>query len=143
MPIEVHFEKRIINNNVVREADSKSHRDYIIVTALGAMFLFGLFAYGWQHYQWIQYGYRIQEAQKKKEQLTEVGQRLRLESNSLRNISRIDSIARRELGMVMPAPGQMVMLRADSPLTIPSPPPAAADPSQAPAPQQAALTEKR
>ncbi len=37
------------------------------------MFLFGLFAYGWQHYQWIQYGYRIEEAQKKKEQLAEVG----------------------------------------------------------------------
>ena len=62
MPIEVHFEKRIINNNVIREADAKSHRDYIIVTALAAMFLFGLFAYGWQHYQWNQYGYRIEEA---------------------------------------------------------------------------------
>ena len=30
MPIEVHFEKRIVNNNVIREADAKSHRDYII-----------------------------------------------------------------------------------------------------------------
>src|SRR4051812_17107936 len=93
MPIEVHFEKRIINNNVIREADAKSHRDYIVVTALAAMFLFGLFAYGWQHYQWIQYGYRIQEAQNKKQQLTEIGQQLRLERSSLRSIQRIDSIA--------------------------------------------------
>jgi len=30
MAIEVHFEKRIINNNVIREADAKSHRDYIV-----------------------------------------------------------------------------------------------------------------
>ena len=29
MAIEIHYEKRIINN-VIREADSKSHRDYIV-----------------------------------------------------------------------------------------------------------------
>jgi cell division protein FtsL len=121
MPIEVHLEKRIINNNVVREADAKSHRDYIVVTALGAVFLFGLFAYGWQHYQWIQYGYRIEEAQKKKDQLAEISRQLRLERASLRSPQRIDSIARGELGMVVPAPGQLVTFRADAPLTIPLP----------------------
>ena len=121
MPIEVHFEKRIINNNVIREADSKSQRDYIVVTALAAMFLFGLFAYGWQHYQWIQYGYRIEEAQKKKDQLAEIGRQLRLERASLRSPQRIDSIARGELGMVVPAPGQLVTFSADAPLTIPVP----------------------
>ncbi|HLH31019.1 MAG TPA: cell division protein FtsL, partial [Terriglobia bacterium] len=108
MAIEVHFEKRIINNHVIREADVKSHRDYIIITVLAAMFLFGLFAYGWQHYQWIQYGYRIEEAQKKKDQLSEIGRQLRLERASLRNPSRIDEIARKQLGMVVPAPGQLV-----------------------------------
>lgn len=123
MPIEVHFEKRIINSNVVREADAKSHRDYIVVTALGAVFLFGLFAYGWQHYQWIQYGYRIEEAQKKKDQLAEMGRQLRLERASLRSPQRIDSIARGELGMVVPAPGQLVTFSADAPLTIPVPAP--------------------
>src|SRR5262249_39570755 len=71
--IEVHFEKRIINHNVVREPDEKSRRDYIVATVVGAVFLLGLFIYGWQHYQWIQYGYRIEEAQKKKEQLVEAG----------------------------------------------------------------------
>ena len=121
MPIEVHFEKRIINNNVIREADARSHRDYIVVTVLAAMFLFGLFAYGWQHYQWIQYGYRIQEAQKKKEQLTEIREQLKLEHASLKSPQRIDSIARRELGMVVPERGQLVLLHADAPLTIPTP----------------------
>ena len=135
MPIEVHFEKRIISNNVIREADSKSYRDYIVVTALGAMFLFGLFAYGWQHYQWIQYGYRIEEAQKARDQLAEIGRQLRLERASLRSPKRIDSIARRELGMVVPAPGQLVTFRADAPLTIPVP--------QPPRDQPEALAAKR
>ena len=145
MPIEIHLEKRIINNNVIRETDSKSHRDYIVVTALAAVFLLGLFAYGWQHYRWIQYGYRIEEAQKKKEQLAEIGRQLRLERASLRDPQRIDAIARRDLGMVVPAPGQLVTFSADAPLTIPTPP--ALQPVQ---PEQtdvqplpAALTAKR
>ena len=124
MPIEVHFEKRIINNNVVREADVKSHRDYIVVTALGAVFLFGLFAYGWQHYQWIQYGYRIEEAQKKKDQLAEMGRQLRLERASLRSPQRIESIARGELGCgwYLPRAGLLLSVRM-LPLTIPVPAP--------------------
>ena len=124
MAIEIHLEKRIINNNVIREADSRSHRDYIVVTALASMFLLGLFAYGWQHYQWIQYGYRIEEAQKKKEQMAETGRQLRLERALLRKPQRIDALARRDLGMVVPAPGQLVTLSADAPLTIPAPQPA-------------------
>src|SRR5205814_7275902 len=132
MAIEVHFEKRIINNNVIREADSKGHRDYVVVTILAAMFLFGLFAYGWQHYQWIQYGYRIEEAQKKMQRLAEIGRQLRLERASLSNPQRIDSIARKQLGMVVPAPGQLVTFTSDAPLMIPVP-----QPAQPVAPQQA------
>src|SRR5438105_2207638 len=122
MAIEIHFEKRIVNNNVIREADARSHRDYIIITAFAAVFLLGLFAYGWQHYQWIQYGYRIEESQKKKEQLAETERQLRLERASLSNPQRIDSIARKQLGMVVPAPGQLVTFSADAPLTIPAHP---------------------
>ncbi|HEY2384745.1 MAG TPA: cell division protein FtsL [Terriglobia bacterium] len=138
MAIEVHIEKRIINNHVIREADVKSHRDYIFITVLAAVFLFGLFVYGWQHYQWIQYGYRIEEAQKKKEQLSEIGNQLRLERASLSNPQRIDSIARGQLGMVVPVPGQLVTFNADAPLTIPTP-----QPPQEVQPQPAALAAKR
>ncbi len=145
MPIDIQFEKHIVNNNVIREADPKSHRDDIIVTALGAMLLFGLFTYGWQHYQWIQYGYRIEEAQKKKEQLAEISRQLRLERASLRNPQRIDAIARRQLGMVVPAPGQLVTLSGDAPLTIPTAQPPQSNPRQQAQvlPQPAALAAKR
>ena len=134
-PIEVHLEKRIINNNVIREADAKSHRDYLVITILAAVFLLGLFIYGWQHYQWIQYGYRIEEAQRKKDQLAEIGRQLRLERASLRNPQRIDAIARGELGMVIPVPGQLVTFSVDAPLAIPATP--------APVVQPAALAVKR
>ena len=144
MPIEVHFEKRIITNNVIREADSKSHRDYIVVTVLAAVFLFGLLAYAWQHYRWIQYGYRIEEAQKKKAQLAEIREQLRLERSSLRSPQRIDMMARHDLGMIPPDPGQVVTL-SDTPLVIPAAqPPQAVQPQQPELqPQPAALTAKR
>ena len=143
MAIEVHLEKRIVNNKVMRQADTKSYRDYIIVTVLAAMFLFGLFAYGWQHYQWIQYGYRIEEAQRKKEQLAEIGRQLRLERASLSNPQRIDSIARKQLGMVVPVPGQLVTFHADAPLTIPVPQPVQPAQQAELQPQPAALEVKR
>ena len=145
MSIEVHLEKRIINHNVIRETDVKSYRDYIVVTGLASMVLLSLFVYAWQHYQWIQYGYRIEEAQRKKEQLTEAGRQLRLERASLRNPQRIDAIARRDLGMILPFPGQLVTLNADTPLTLPAPqPPQPAQPLRAGVqPQPAALTAKR
>ena len=119
MPIEVHIEKRINNNGVVRETDSKHRWEYLVFTLLGGLFLVGLLFYGWQHYQWIQYGYRIEAAQKRKEQLGEAGRQLRLERASLRNPQRIDAIARSELGMVVPAPGQLVTFKPEEPLRIP------------------------
>lgn len=121
MAIEVHFEKRINNANVVRDADTKYRREYVRMTCLFAAFLFCLFFYGWQHYRWITTGYKIEEAQKQKEQLAEAGRQLRLERESLRDLQRIDDIARRNLGMVLPAPGQIVIFNADAPLTIPRP----------------------
>lgn len=149
MPIDIDYRNRIVsNNNVVREPDAKSHRDYIVVTVMASVFLLGLFAYGWQHYRYSQYGYRIEEAKKKKEQLSEVGRQLLLERASLRSPQRIDAMARRDLGMVVPAPGQRVTLRADAPLTIPVPqPPQPVPPQEASAdavqPQPAALASKR
>src|SRR5690242_11396377 len=145
MPIEIHFESRIVNQNVIRDADAKSHRDYVIVTVLAAMFLLSLFVYGWQHYRWIQYGYRIQEAQKKKEHMTEMNQRLSSERATLHTAKRIDSIARRDLGMVVPVPGQLISVQGDAPLATPPADaqqpgrPSAADPRTEPA----AIASKR
>jgi cell division protein FtsL len=121
MAIEVHLDKRINNVNVVRESDKRNHREHMFVTLLAGLFLLGLLFYGWQHYRWIQYGYRIEEAQKKKDQLEQIARQLRLERASLRNPQRIDAYARRDLGMVVPAPGQMVTLSSDAPLTLPVP----------------------
>ena len=119
MAIEVHLEKRITNGNIVREADPRHRREYLGVTCLFGAFLLCLLFYGWQHYRWIQNGYRLEDVQKQREKLSEIGRQLRLERESLRSLQRIDELARRDLGMGMPAPGQLVILSSDAPLTIP------------------------
>jgi cell division protein FtsL len=118
MAIEVHFQKRSINNRkVVREPDAKNQREYLLVTLLGALFVVVLLFYGWQHYQWIQYGYRIEEAEKIRERLTEMGRQLRVERASLRSVQRIDSVARTQLGMVAPTVDEVDFFPLDSPRT--------------------------
>lgn len=111
--IDIQFEKQIDNSRIVREVDTRCRVEYLCLTLLGAVFVLGIFFYAWQQYQWIQYGYGIETAQRKIEALEEVGQQLRIERATLRNPQRIDSLARLELGMVGPGVGQVVSVRVD------------------------------
>jgi cell division protein FtsL len=121
-PIEVHFDRHINNEGLVWEPDARHRREYLLVTLLAAVFGLTLLFYGWQHYRMIQYGYRIEEAHKRRDQLAETRERLRYERSSLRDRQRIDAKARRDLGMVAPAAGQWVTLSPEAPFTIPVPP---------------------
>lgn len=110
--IEIQFDKRIDNSQVRRDADSLVRLEYVALTLLGAVFVIVALIYGWQQYQWIQYGYRIDEAQKYVEVLFEDAQRLRVERSMLASPSRIDRTARMDLGMVAPDRQQFIMLDA-------------------------------
>jgi cell division protein FtsL len=117
--IEIHFEKNIKNVALVRELDVRQRHEYLFVTFLAAFFVLTLLFYGWQHYRYTNYGYRISEAQKKKIQLTEMRERLRMDRSELRDPQRIDQMARERLGMVAPIAGQWITLTGDTPLQIP------------------------
>ena len=114
MPIEVVFEKRINNATVYQEADVVQRRQYFLLICLTALFVFGLLFYGWQQYSWRQLGYEIEKLQKDQDELLEYQKQLVLERNSQARPDRIDRIARNEMGMVLPAPGQVVVMETDS-----------------------------
>jgi cell division protein FtsL len=86
--------------------------EYLSLTLLGAVFVVGALFYGWQQYQWIHYGYRIEEAQRRIEDLSEVGRQLRVEHATLASPQRIDEKARLDLGMVTPRSDQVVSVDA-------------------------------
>ena len=108
--IDIQFDKQIDNSRVRRVPDSLRRLEYLGLTLLGAMFVFGALFYGWQQYQWIHYGYRIEEALRQIEEISEVGRQLKVERGVLASPQRIDEIARRDLGMVGPEKDQIVTL---------------------------------
>jgi cell division protein FtsL len=112
-PIEVRFEKNINNLTLVREADTRRQSEYVAVAMLGAMFVLGLLIYGTQLYQYQQYGYLIEDAQKLKDQMEKQQGNLLLIREKLQDPARIEPIARR-MGMVSSAPGQMVTINLES-----------------------------
>ena len=112
-PIEVRFEKNINNLTLVREADTRRQWEYVAVSLLGALFVVGLLFYGWQHYQFIHYGYKIEEAQKRQEQLALKRDGLRIRREQLQDPTRIESLAK-ERGMVYSVPGQLVSVNLES-----------------------------
>jgi cell division protein FtsL len=72
----------------------------------GAIFL-GAFLYAWQHFQTIQLRYQLESLRGEHSQAVDLNQELRLEVAGLRAPGRIDVIARRQLGLTAPVPGQV------------------------------------
>jgi hypothetical protein len=110
---EIYFSKAIDNSRLVKVEDPGRNREMKqFGTALGVLFLL-VFAYAWQHFRAIEYGYQIEAAKRELSEKTEMNHALRLEDASLRDPERIDLIARR-MGLVPPAPGQVIRMDATS-----------------------------
>ena len=99
--------KRIDNSRVVRAAAPKRLRACAQLAARGGLLAIVVLLYAWQHFQCIQLDYRLQELKSTRAQVAELNQQLRLEVAGLRSPMRIDAIARHQLGLTAPAPGQI------------------------------------
>jgi len=106
---EIYFSKTIDNSRLVKMEDPRRNREMKqFGTALAVLFLL-VFAYTWQHFRAIEYGYQVEAAKRELGGLTEMNHALRLEDASLRNPERIDVLARR-MGLVPPEPGQVIRM---------------------------------
>ena len=65
------------------------------------------FLYAWQHFETIQLRYDLESLRSERSQAAELNQELKLEIAGLRSPGRIDAIARRQLGLTAPIPGQV------------------------------------
>jgi cell division protein FtsL len=74
---------------------------------LGALISLCAFLYAWQHFETIQLRYQLESLRSERAQATELNQELKLEVAGLRAPGRIDVIARRQLGLTAPVPGQV------------------------------------
>ncbi len=104
---EVFFTKRIDNSRLVKAQCPHRVREMrSFASAMVMLFALVMF-YGWQHYQSIQSGYRVETEKQQLSQLQEQNRELRLNEAQLSDPARIDRMAR-QMGLEQPAPGQVV-----------------------------------
>lgn len=128
---EFYTVKHIDNSRLVRLVAPNHMRECARLVLLGGCIALGAFLYAWQHFETIQLRYQLESLRSERAQANELNQELKLEIAGLRAPERIDIIARRQLGLTAPVPGQVAPM--DLP---PNAVMAEARPANAPAAQQ-------
>ena len=82
-------------------------RECARLVSLSALVAACALLYAWQHFATIQLRYRLETLRGERSQATELNQQLKLEVAGLRSPGRVDAIARGQLGLTMPVPGQV------------------------------------
>jgi cell division protein FtsL len=111
---EYYTIKRIDNSRLSRPSAPHRLRELSRRMFFGGTLALCLLSYAWQHFECIQLRYSIEELQSQKAEATELNQQLRLEVASLSSPMRIDAIAREQLGLTVPVPGQIAPAQASS-----------------------------
>ena len=107
---EFHTVKRIDNSRLARPIASDRLREMARLVALGSLLAGAALFYAWQHFEYLQLRYRVESLKSERSQASELNQQLKLEMAGLRAPSRIDEIARRQLRLTAPVPGQVAPL---------------------------------
>ena len=94
---------QVRNAPIVHELDKARQREMrgslVLAVPLVAVVLFSV----WQHFELLQYGYRIERLRQEYSRQQELNRHLRLEIAALRSPARIERVATGQLRMVMPA----------------------------------------
>lgn len=102
--------KAIDNSQIVRQVDPRSSRDLWLLGLLAAALAGGLVLYAWPSLEIRQTSLAREQMSKERERLLEENRKLRLEKAALENLHRVETIARRELGLVTPTPGKLIVV---------------------------------
>jgi cell division protein FtsL len=102
--------RRVANEQLVRQVDRERNKQLVMVAITGLILAAAVLAYGWQHFEMIRNGYRIEEQKTEREYLIKIQRQLALERASLASPDRIEAIATRELGMIAPSDEQVVVV---------------------------------
>lgn len=104
---EYHTIKQIDNSRLARPANPARLRDFWRRLAVGAALASCTLFYAWQHFESIQLQYELEHLDSQRSQAAQLNQQLQLEVATLRSPSRVDSIARNQLGLTIPVPAQV------------------------------------
>jgi cell division protein FtsL len=104
---EYYTIKRIDNSRLVRPASPARLREFWHRVVVGAAMAACLLFYVWQHFECIETRYLLEQLETQRAQAAQLNQQLHLEMATLRSPGRVDTIARNQLGLTVPVPGQV------------------------------------
>ena len=107
--------KAIDNSQVVRERDPRAGRELWLLLLVVSALVAGLVLYAWPSLELRQAAQARARMEKEKERLIEENRKLRLERSTLENLRRVEAIATRELGLLMPPPEKVVVVERPAP----------------------------
>jgi len=122
--------KQIDNSRLVRPMAPNRMRECARLVLLGGAIALCAFLYAWQHFETIQLRYKLESMRGERSQAAEFNQELKLELAGLRAPGRIDIIARRQLGLTAPVPGQVAPMDLPPGAVLAEARPAGAPPTQ-------------
>ena len=105
--MDYHTVKRIDNTRLARPSSPARLRDLWKLCAVGGALAACLLIYAWQHFECIQIRYQVEQLESQRAKAVQLNQQLHLEVASLRSPMRVDTIARNQLGLTVPVPGQV------------------------------------
>jgi cell division protein FtsL len=104
--------KRIDNSRLVRAMSRGHWRDYCRFAGFGAALAALLLVYAGQHFRCLRVQYQLEELKARRSEAVEMNSQLKLQAASLRAPGRIDALARGQLGLTAPVPGQVAPVAA-------------------------------
>ena len=107
---EIYIAKRIDNSRVTRPKAPHRIRECARLVSLGSFVALCTLLYAWQHFQTIQYRYQLETLRTERVRAAELNQQLKLKQAGLLSPERVSAIARRQLGLTVPVPGQVAAL---------------------------------
>ena len=96
-----------LNARLVREKDRARARELRTLVFYGAAIVVPLLAYVWQRVDFIRMSYKVEALGRQRQDLQEINKELRVERSLLLAPDRIEQMARRQLGLVEPAPADV------------------------------------
>jgi cell division protein FtsL len=104
---EYYTVKHIDNSRLARPVAAAQLKEFQRRLLVGTAIAACLLSYAWQHFECIQLRYQLEQLSSERAQTAELNQQLHLEVATLRSPMRVDSIAKNQLGLTVPVPGQV------------------------------------
>jgi cell division protein FtsL len=96
-----------INARLVKEKDRARARELRRLLLCGAAIVVPLLVYVWQRVDFLRVSYEVEAVKNEREKLQEQNKQLTVERSFLLSPDRIEHLARREIGLVDPAPSDL------------------------------------